>query len=106
MHSMEGKVVFCKLIAFEKDLGGYTTLVFETLDDSFSNKYIMCVMYPNWNQKNMEIGQEGFLKFIEVIAGVDKWFDGNKFIPYNYSNWQFLKFIEKPNQITTELIID
>ena len=32
---------------------------------------------------------------------MDKWFDGNDFIPYRYDNIQFIKFIPK---IETSLI--
>lgn len=32
-------------------------------------------------------------------AGVDKWFDGSEFIPYKYTCYQFLNFIDKPINI-------
>ena len=90
--------VLAKLLASEEDALGYTTYVFECLDEDVikETRYIMCTRYPNWDHRKIEIGEVGFLNFFEVKAGIDKWFDGNKFIPYRYSNIQFMKFIEKP----------
>ena len=90
--------VLAKLLASEEDALGYITYVFECLDDDVikETRYIMCTRYPNWDHRKIEIGEIGFLNFFEVKAGVDKWFDGVKMVPYRYSNIQFMKFIERP----------
>ena len=90
--------VLAKLLASEEDALGYITYVFECLDEDVikETRYIMCTRYPNWDHRKIEIGEVGFLNFFEVRAGVDKWFDGTKFVPYRYSNVQFMKFIKRP----------
>ncbi len=92
--------VLAKLLASESDSMGYITYVFECLDDNIirQTKYIMCTRFPNWDHRKIEIGEVGFLNFFEVRAGIDKWFDGTKFVPYRYSNIQFIKFIERPTK--------
>lgn len=85
-----------KLIAKEHDLGGYITYVFKDLDNNtFGHSYLMVTRWPNWQHKNVEIGDIGYLTYKEVIAGVDKWWDGSNFIPYNYTNLIFIKFVKK-----------
>ena len=68
--------VLARLVASEEDYLGYITYVFECLDKEIVNdsKY-----------------------FFEVQAGIDKWFDGSKMIPYKYSGGHFIKFIKKPD---------
>lgn len=89
--------VLAKLVASETDPLDYTTYVFECLDADVikETRYIMCTRWPNWDHRNIEIGEVGYLNFVEIRAGIDKWFDGTKMIPYNYNNVQFVKFIEK-----------
>lgn len=95
-------VLFCKLLAQHRDFGGYTTFVFENLDrpDKYNNyhKYLMCVMWPNWEHDAIALGDEGYLSFEERRAGIDTWWDGDKFIKYKYDNIQFMKFILKPKE--------
>lgn len=90
--------VLAKLVASEEGALGYITYVFECLDADVikETRYIMCTRYPNWDHRRIEIGEVGFLNFFEIKAGIDKWFDGTKLVPYRYSNIQFMKFIEKP----------
>lgn len=90
--------VLAKLVASEEGALGYITYVFECLDADVikETRYIMCTRYPNWDHRRIEIGEIGFLNFFEIKAGIDKWFDGTKLVPYRYSNIQFMKFIEKP----------
>ncbi len=88
------------LVADNTDGLGYTTYVFECLDEEIRNKtkYIMCTRYPNWEGPEIQIGEIGFLSFFEIRAGIDTWYDGNKMIPYRYNNIQFIKFIKKPEK--------
>ena len=91
--------ILAKLLANELDILGYETYVFECLEEIRKDtKYLMCTKFPNWESKKINIGDIGFLSFIEIRAGVDKWFDGNQMIPYKYNNVQFLKFIKKPEE--------
>ena len=95
-----------KLIAKEHDFGGYTTYVFRNLEDSsFGKKYIMCTRFKNWQHRNIDIGEIGFLTVKEVIEGVDKWFDGTNMIPYNYTNIIFIKFVEEKKDNSKEIIL-
>lgn len=94
--------VLSKLVAKEEDIGGYVNYVFEILEEKEVNrlgtKYIMCTRYPNWNHRKIDIGEVGYLNFFEIRAGIDKWFDGEKMISYNYNGIQFDKFVSKPKE--------
>lgn len=101
--------IYCKLVAKDINPLGYITYVFESLEstqkDILKTNYLMCVQFPNWDQADIIIGDEGFLNYQIVRGGIDKWFDGNKFIPYRYTNVQFLKFIPKPKKADNKQII-
>lgn len=92
--------VLAELVAKEEDLMGYVNYVFEILEKDEINrlgtKYVLCTRYPNWNHGKIELKEVGYLDFTEIQAGVDKWFDGEKMIPYYYNGIQFNKFIPKP----------
>ena len=53
-----------KLVAKQLDCLGYTTFVFQNLDKS---EYIMCVMFPNWEQSYINLDDEGYVtvKYVE-----------------------------------------
>jgi hypothetical protein len=99
--------IHCKLLAKEHDFGGYIIYVFENLDDaSFGHRYIMTTRWSNWEHKNIEIGEIGYLTYKEVIAGQDTWYDGSKFIPYNYTNIIFIRFVkENKDNSSLDIII-
>lgn len=100
--------IFCKLLAKEHDLGGYTTYVFQNLEDApFGHKYLMCTRCPNWEHRNIEIDEMGYLTYQEVVAGKDEWYDriSGQMIPYNYSNLYFIKFIKKQDNSKTDVIL-
>ncbi|MGN0967324.1 MAG: hypothetical protein ACI4OP_07110 [Candidatus Coprovivens sp.] len=90
-----------KTLEVEEDAYGYTTYVFERLEyNDYDDQYIMCVKFPNWNQYCIEQGDVGFLTIKYVQEGIDKWFNGEDFIPYNYTNIIFIKFVrEKLNKL-------
>lgn len=100
-------VVLTKLVALNQDNLGYITYVFECLEDYMisQSKYIMCIRYPNWNHKFLQIGDIGYLNCIEIRAGIDKWFDGEKMIPYNYNTIQFIKFVDKQIEENHEYVM-
>ena len=87
---------------------GYTNYVFKDLEyTNYDYQYIMCVRFPNWEQTTFDIGDEGFVTIRYVQEGVDKWFDGEGFNTYKYTNIIFLKFIHlKPETRQPEIIVD
>lgn len=85
-----------KLVAKQTDCMGYTTFVFVNLDNG---EYIMCVMFPNWEQSYINLDDEGFVTTRYVEAGIDNWYNGKEFVPYKYTNIIFLKFVKKEKNI-------
>lgn len=67
----------------------------------------MCTRCPNWEHRNIEIDEMGYLTYREVIAGKDEWYDriSGQMIPYNYSNLYFIKFIKKQDNSKTDIIL-
>lgn len=99
-------VILAKLVACESDSLGYVTYVFKRLEDCTDlSKYVMCIKFPNWESKTIKLGDEGYLQYSEIRAGVDKWYDGTQMVPYNYNTVQFLKFVEKPNEDISQYIM-
>lgn len=100
--------VKAQLVAKEKDLFDYTTYVFKCLEDNipFGKKYIMCTRVPNWQAKDVDIGDVGYLEYEEVQAG-DKWFNpqDNTYTPYKYTNIYFIKFIEQKDNSKKDVIL-
>lgn len=88
---------FSELVASHLDSFGYITYVFKNLEEDVAaiSRYVMCIRYPNWNHKQINIGEKGYLEFEEIRAGIDSWFNGNTMIPYKYSAIQFIRFISK-----------
>ena len=98
--------VLAQLVASETDSLGYITYVFKRLDESTEyTKYVMCVRYPNWNHRKINLGEKGFLSFADVRAGIDTWFDGKDMIPYNYDAIQFIKFIDIPQTLDNTYVM-
>lgn len=103
---MEQITIHARLVAEQSDGMGYTNYVFEDLETTdMDYKYIMCVRFPNWDQKTINLEDVGFLNIRYVEGGVDKWFDGENLVPYKYTNVIFLKFIEEKPKIELDSII-
>lgn len=89
-----------KLVAQDQVLNGYSTYVFECLDQELKDqtKYIMTTRFPNWDHRPLKIDEIGYLHFEERKAGKDTWYDINTNLHYsfNYDIIQFIKFIEIP----------
>lgn len=103
---MEQITIHAKLVAEQSDGMGYTNYVFEDLEATDMDfKYVMCVRFPNWDQKTINLEDVGFLNIRYVEGGVDKWFDGEHLVPYKYTNVIFLKFIEEKPKIELDNII-
>ena len=63
---MEQITIHAKLVAEQIDGMGYTNYVFEDLnpkDEDF--RYIMCVRFPNWEQKSIEINEKQYNAIIK-----------------------------------------
>lgn len=94
--------VLCKLVVKQEDSLGYINYVFQLLEDEeikrLDTKYILTTRYPNWDHYDININEIGYLTFVEIRAGIDKWFNGKEMVPYNYNNIQFIKFIKKPRK--------
>ena len=52
---MTESTIYAKLVAKQTDCMGYTTFVFQNLDEY---GYVMCVMFPNWEQSYIVIDDE------------------------------------------------
>lgn len=101
--------VYCQLIATEDDILGYITYVFKNLESSvpFGHKYIMVTRLPNWQHRDIEINEIGYLSYKEVIAGKDSWFcqETGQMVPYNYTNIYFVKFIKQQDNSKKDILI-
>lgn len=97
----------CKLLAKEKDFAGYITYVFQNLEinPTFGHKYIMMTRWPNWQHRNIEIDEIGYVTYKEVQAGIDTWYDGTKFVSYNYTNIVFIKFVKEKPDNSKEIVL-
>lgn len=99
--------VLAKLVASHKDFGGYIIYVFECLEGFLINdsKYVMVTRFPNWEHKSIAIDDIGYLEFVEIRAGIDKWFNGANMVPYAYNLVQFIRFIKKPDEVDSKYIM-
>jgi hypothetical protein len=86
--------------------GDYSLYVFKNLDDGQS--YIMCTKCPNWNQDDLQLFQEGYLKYKSVIGYRDKWFDPKTMQEffYKFSANYFYEFIPVTHVINGNQIIE
>lgn len=92
------EVIHAKLITYREDIGGYIIYVFQNLANG---SYEMCTRLPRWESPIIRIGDKGFVKYREVIAGKDTWYDNksNQNIPYLYTGVYFVDFVyEKPEK--------
>lgn len=85
---------------------GYTTYVFENLEEHrWDTKYKMVTRCPNWDHRAINVGEEGFLTYEDHEAGKSQWFDGTSMQYYRYTMSQFVKFIAKPKETTTDFVM-
>lgn len=99
--------LLAELVASHRDPYGYITYIFQNLDfKDDDDRYVMCTRYPNWQVRDLKLGDKGFLTVLEIVAGEDKWFNGTKMIPYTCSTVQFLKFVDLPIQTDGKFIIN
>lgn len=101
--------VFGQLVASEADGMGYITYVFKTLEPNapFGHKYIMLTRVRNWEHRNLEIGEIGYVTYEEVEAGKDTYYDRmtDSMVKYNYTNIYFIKFVEKKEDNSKNIML-
>lgn len=66
------EVLYVMYLTFKEDPGGYIQYVFKNLTDG---SYEMVTVLPNWERPILKVGEKGYLKLKEVIAGQDTWYD-------------------------------
>lgn len=97
--SLDGMRVFpfseticCEAVAVRRDPEGYSCYVFRNLDDG---TYRMVTRLPNWESPFISIGDKGYLKYTEVLAGRDTWYDRSNgtYIPYKYDGQYLVDWV-------------
>lgn len=85
--------IYAELIAGREELGGYVKYVFRNLENG---KPILCTKFPNWDCPPIKLHTAGYLKYKEIIAGKDTWYDhaNDVFRFYKYDADQFIDFVE------------
>lgn len=94
-------IIEAKLVATRQ--GNYTLYVFKNI---VTDSFVMCTRLPNWQSPTVEVGEIGFLKYQNVVAG-ESYYDpitGNKEV-YNYTNTYFINFIKQSDIIYDSNII-
>jgi hypothetical protein len=89
-------VIHAKLLAYREDVGDYIIYAFENLTDG---TYEICTRLPRWESPILKVGDIGFLKYKEVVAGEDTWYDWTtgRHVPYKQPGVYFIDFVcEKP----------
>lgn len=97
-----------KVLDIIDDFNGYSNYVFENLDyTDWTNHYIMCTRYPNWEGGIPIIGTEGFLVYTYIVAG-ESYFDSkaSKEDIYRYSHIRFDKFLPLQKKIDNMMIME
>jgi len=99
--------VHVKLIAALEDICGYTTYVFENLETTeWDNKYFMCTRYPNWEHRELQIGEVGYLEYDIIVAG-ETYYNNrtNTNEVYKTSHLQFVRFIAETKKTDKKYIM-
>lgn len=91
------ETIFCELVAYREGMDGYDKYVFRNL---ITGEYIMVTGLPNWNLPFIEVGDRGFMKYQEALAGVDSWYDReqDKYVPYKSDNSYILDWVREYKQ--------
>ncbi len=90
-----------KLIAVRN--GAYSIYVFKNLE---SDNYVMCTRLPNWQTPDITIGDIGFLKYEEVVAGQSYFNPATQTSEtYKYSNVYFENFVKESDIVNLNIIL-
>lgn len=83
--------------------GQYTVYVFKNLDECDNSllRYITATRLPNWNCKNLQIGDVGYIECEYINAG-DSYYQvaTGQTNTYNYTVCYLINFIEKQQEVT------
>lgn len=90
------KTLKAQLIAKSDKLNGFQTLVFK--DVKYKADYIMVTVFPNWDMPTIQLGDIGYLKYREVIAGQDTWYnvETQAQVYYKNTDCHFIEFVHEP----------
>lgn len=104
---MEQKKRICvkaSLVGSRMD-GAYEHYVFI---NSHTNEYIMCTRMPNWQVDKVDIGEEGFLEYQDVIGGQDRYYDSVKdgYRLYQIDATYFLNFVPITKVLKDGYVVD
>lgn len=88
------ETIFCELVAYKEGLDGYNRYVFRDLID---DHFVMVTGLPNWNLPFIDIGDRGYMKYQEAVAGVDSWYNTEtcEYVPYKTDNSYILDWIKE-----------
>jgi hypothetical protein len=94
-------VVPAKLVAVREST--YSVFVFKNTD---TNEFIMCTKLPNWQAPEIFIGDIGFLQ-LQIVKAGEEYFNTNTLekTKFLYSNIYFKNFINKTENINSEIIL-
>lgn len=86
------ETILCKAVAKRINPDGYVTYVFQDLIDG---TYRMVTRLPNWNMSYIGIGDIGYMKYMEAVAGQDSWYDheNDTYVHYKYDGSYILDWI-------------
>lgn len=86
------ETIFCEMVAYREDPDGYVHYVFKDLVEFC---YVMVTKLPNWDLPFIEIGDTGYMKYMEAVAGQDTWWDAKNEVnvPYKSDGSYMLNWI-------------
>lgn len=97
-----------ELLQEQRCIDDYRIYVFKNLEDApFGHNYAMVTMFPNWQHSEINVGDQGYLVYQEIVAGDDSWYNKelNQKIPYNYSNLVFIRFIPFKKPLNEDIVL-
>ena len=86
------ETIYCQVKAVRESAEGYVTYVFRNLMDG---TYRMVTKLPNWSIPHLAVGDKGYMKYVEALAGQDTWYDrdSEKYVTYRYDGQYLVDWI-------------
>lgn len=86
------ETILCEMVAYREEPDGYTHYVFKNL---VTLNYCMVTKLPNWDLPFIKIGDIGYMKYMEAVAGQDTWWDAlnERNVPYKTDGAYMLNWI-------------
>lgn len=89
--------IYCKILVIDQNQ--YTNIVVEDLRREYADdlKYVTVTVLPNWEIKDVELGNIGYLQFQSVEGGKTQYFKRvcEDFETYKYTNNYFISFLKE-----------